>query len=281
MDRLVQSILDGRTDLEEDEIRHLTGLTQDLLREKPNVVNIPSENVVFIGDLHGELASALSVQRLIQKYDNHHFVFLGDYVDRGPEQIETFSLVMALALAHPGRVMMLRGNHESEEIVARYGFYNAVTSSYPLDIFNSYARVFVVLPIAAYHKNAIFACHGGIPEGVTSIEDIQSCNRRDPNFPDDIVFQLVWNDPQEGPFRFKANIRGDRARYYGQEAFDTFMKNIDAHLMFRAHEVFPEGYVTFFQDRLVSVFSASYGGQVQPKAIRLGHDNRLETLSLR
>ncbi len=280
MDRLVQSILGGKTNFEADEIWHLTGLTQDLLREKPNVVDIPSQNLIFIGDLHGELASALSVQRYIAKYDDHHFIFLGDYVDRGPAQIETFNLVMALALAHPERVTMLRGNHESEEIVSHYGFYDAVTGSYSLDVFKSYTRVFEVLPIAAYQNNAVFACHGGVAEGVTSVEDIQACNRRDPNFPDDVVFQMVWNDPQEGDFRFRPNIRGARARYYGRKAFDVFMTDINAHLMFRAHEVISDGYVTFFQGRLVSIFSASYGGQVQPKIVRLGYSCRIETLAV-
>ena len=280
MDRLVESILGGKRSFTEEEIKDLTGMAQDQLGEKPNVVEIPSQNLIFVGDLHGELASALSVQRYAAKYDGHHFIFLGDYVDRGPAQIETFNLVMALALAHPERVTMLRGNHESEETVARYGFYNAVTGSYSRDVFKSYTRVFEVLPIAAYQNNAVFACHGGVPEGVTSIDDIQACNRRDTNFPDDVIFQIVWNDPQEGDFRFGPNIRGARARYYGRKAFDDFMTDINAHLMFRAHEVIPDGYVTFFEGRLVSIFSASYGGQVQPKIVRLGHNSRIETLAV-
>lgn len=281
MDMLVQSILNGKPSYKNDEIENLTGLIEEHFQEKPNVIDIPSQNVIFIGDLHGELTSASCIQEYIEKYHNHYFVFLGDYVDRGPKQIETFNLVMALTLAYPRRVMMLRGNHESEEIVERYGFYNAVTRQYPFDVFKCYIRVFEALPIAAYHKDAVFACHGGVPEGVTSIADIQALNRRDPNFPDDVIFQMVWNDPQEGAFRFRPNIRGARARYYGQEAFDTFVEDIDVHLMVRAHEVVPEGCATFFQDRLVSVFSASYGGQVRPKAVRLGHDNKLETLSIR
>jgi serine/threonine-protein phosphatase PP1 catalytic subunit len=280
MNELVQSILSGKLNLTKDEISHLVAMTLDHYRESPNVAIIPNQNIIFIGDLHGELQRILSVQQYMQKYNNCYFIFLGDYADRGPEQIETFNLAMALTLAYPQRVLMLRGNHESDEIAARYGFYNAVARKYSTDVFKYYSRVFEVLPIAAYHKNMVFACHGGVPEDATSIEEIQALNRRNPNFPNDIIFQMVWNDPREGMFRFRPNTRSTRARYYGQEAFDTFMKNIDAQVMFRGHEVVPDGYYTFFQERLISVFSASYNGQVKPKIIRFGSNGIIEPLNL-
>ena len=280
MDTLVQSILNGKHSITQEEIWHLTGLILDHYRNSPNVVTIPSNNMIFIGDLHGELQSALSVQRYMEKYNNHYFIFLGDYADRGPEQIETFNLVMALTLAYPHKVLMLRGNHESDEIAARYGFYHAVVRGFSSDAFKYYSRVFEVLPIAAYRNKSVFACHGGVAEGVTSIEEIQARNRRNPNFPDDVIFQLVWNDPREGNFKFYPNSRSSRARHYGKIAFDTFMENIDAQVMFRAHEVIPEGYCTFFQNRLVSVFSASYQGRVQPKLVRLGTSGTIEPLDI-
>jgi len=280
MDALVQSILNGKQNFTKEEIWHLTGLTLDQYRTSPNVMTVPSQNMIFVGDLHGELQSALSVQRYMEKYNNHYFIFLGDYADRGPEQVETFNLVMALNLAYPERVLMLRGNHESDEIASRYGFYHAVLREFSLDVFKYYSSVFEVLPIAAYREGFAFACHGGVPEGVASIEEIQARNRRNPNFPDDVIFQLVWNDPREGNFRFYPNTRSSRARHYGQLAFDAFMGSIDAKIMFRAHEVIPEGYCTFFQNRLVSVFSASYMGRVRPKLVRLGANSTIEPLDI-
>ncbi len=280
MDNLVKTVLSGKTKLAGEEIWSLCGDLQDLYREMPNVVQIPSQNVIFVGDLHGELQSILSIQKFIEKYPKHYFVFLGDYADRGPEQIETFNLVMALALSSPQRILMLRGNHESDEVAARYGFYNAVTEAYSFDVYKHYSRVFEILPIAAYSQGKLFACHGGIPEGVTSVDEIQKCNRRNPNFPDDIIFQIVWNDPREMDFKFRPNFRSSRARYYGQSAFNEFMHNIDAYMMIRAHEVYPYGYQTFFGGRLVSVFSATYGSRVRPKIVRIGKDFQIDAIDL-
>jgi predicted phosphodiesterase len=277
---LVRSILDGTTEVSKDDIWNLSGMMQDHYRQSPNVLELPTDKVIFVGDLHGELHCAQAVQRYIKKYNKHHIVFLGDYADRGPEQIETFNLVMALTLANPKRVIMLRGNHESDKIAVKYGFYNEVTRTHSFDVFKHYSRVFEVLPIAVYKKESLFACHGGVPEGVSSIAEIQAKNRRNPDFPDDIIFQMVWNDPKEKDYAFRPNSRSTRARYFGKAALTKFLNAIDVRIMFRAHEVFPEGYRTFFDSKLVSVFSATYGPRVKPKVVRLCNDYTIEPLDL-
>ncbi len=277
---LVRSILEGKTKLTKDEIWNLSGMLQDHYRSSPNVLDMSTDKVIFVGDLHGELQCTRAVQRYIKKYNKHHFVFLGDYADRGPEQIETFNLVMALTLSNPKRVTMLRGNHESDDIAAKYGFYNIVTKTYSFDVFKHYSRVFEVLPIAVYKKATLFACHGGVPEEISSIAEIQGRNRRHPNFPDDVLFQMVWNDPKDNDYAFRPNSRSARARFFGKVSFTKFMENIDAKVMFRAHQVFPEGYRTFFDNKLVSVFSATSSSSVQPKIVRLCNDYTIEPLDL-
>ncbi|MGY5881459.1 MAG: metallophosphoesterase family protein [Candidatus Thorarchaeota archaeon] len=277
---IVRSILDGNNEVSKDDIWQLSGLMQDHYRQSPNVLDLPTDKVIFVGDLHGELQCTQAVQKFIKKYDKHHFVFLGDYADRGPEQIETFNLVMALTLANPKRVIMLRGNHESDRIATKYGFYNVVTKAHSFDVFKHYSRVFEVLPIAVYKKSVLFACHGGVPEGVSSIKEIQSRNRRHPDFPDEVIVQVVWNDPKEKDYKFRPSTRGEHLRFFGKTAFTEFMNNIDAKIMFRAHQVFPDGCKTFFDGRLVSVFSSTYGTRVRPKIVRLCSDHNIEPLDL-
>ncbi len=270
----------GNMDIGSTEIEQLAGMVRDAYQNKPNVIETPSRNIFFVGDLHGELDSILGVQKLFQKYTNHTFIFLGDYADRGPAQIETVNLVFAIALSEPQRVILLRGNHESDEIARHYGFYHEVTRKFSSDLYSKYMEVYRVLPMAVHSPSAIFACHGGIPERVTTIEDIQRRNRNDLNFPDDILFQMAWNDPKDADFRFAANSRGMRVRSFGSIAFEEFLANLNVKLIFRAHEVFPEGIRTFFNGRLFSIFSASYHGVVSPKVIRLGGELNTESVPL-
>jgi len=277
---LVQSILKGSTDVTSDDIDQLVGMIRDLYHNRPNVVEIPSRNVFFIGDLHGEFESIASVQNLFSRYKTHSFVFLGDYGDRGPAQVETVNLVFALVVDDPDRVLLLRGNHESDEVAQRYGFYTEVTRKFSFDVYSQYLEAFKVLPMAAVSDEGIFACHGGVPEGVTSIGDIQKCNRKNQDFPDEILLQLAWNDPKDADFRFAANSRGMRVRAFGRIAFDEFLENLGLRIMFRAHEVFAEGVKTFFDGRLTSIFSAAYGGMAAPKVVRVGGQLDTEIIPL-
>ncbi|MHA1909116.1 MAG: metallophosphoesterase [Candidatus Thorarchaeota archaeon] len=277
---LAQDIIEGRTQVSAEEIEQLTGSIRDLNYEKPNVVTTPSEKVFYVGDVHGDLGAAKTVVEIFRRYKDHSLVFMGDYADRGPYQVETVNFILALGLIAPNRVTILRGNHESEKVAIKYGFYLDVKRKHSDKVFRDYMRAFESLPIASLSENGVFSCHGGIPEGVTSIDDLQKPDRHHVNFENDVILQLVWNDPADNDFAFRNNVRGANIRTYGRKAFKQFSKNLNIHLMFRAHQVFPEGTQEFFEGKLVSVFSTEYNGRVKPKIVRLGKKLHYEPISL-
>jgi Calcineurin-like phosphoesterase len=74
-----------------------------------------------IGDIHGCLDK---LERLIAACEAHadgrptRWVFLGDYVDRGPDSRGVIELLMRRQQAQPGSIVCLRGNHEQMAIMA-------------------------------------------------------------------------------------------------------------------------------------------------------------------
>jgi len=69
--------------------------------------------IFAIGDIHGCFQA---LERLLQKlpieWEEDYLVFLGDYIDRGPDPRLTLEGVMELKEAFGDRVIPLMGNHE-------------------------------------------------------------------------------------------------------------------------------------------------------------------------
>lgn len=66
-----------------------------------------------IGDIHGDLTALQTLfERLPAMTADDTIVFLGDYIDRGPESAGVVAFVRRLEQDGPAKVIALRGNHE-------------------------------------------------------------------------------------------------------------------------------------------------------------------------
>ncbi|AIO02350.1 serine/threonine protein phosphatase, putative [Leishmania panamensis] len=61
-----------------------------------------------------------------------NYVFLGDYVDRGPNSLCVIALLFTAKLLSPNTVFMLRGNHECSNTNRLYGFLDECHRLYPI-----------------------------------------------------------------------------------------------------------------------------------------------------
>jgi serine/threonine protein phosphatase 1 len=77
-----------------------------------------------IGDIHGcylKLRSLLGHCAVHSGADTLRFIFIGDYVDRGPNSAEVVRFLMKLQAEAPDRIVCLCGNHEAMLIDAANG----------------------------------------------------------------------------------------------------------------------------------------------------------------
>src|ERR1700756_5531951 len=82
----------------------------------------PTSPLTFaVGDIHGCLDK---LNRVIAACEAHaggrpaRYVFVGDYIDRGPQSRGVIDLLMRKQAAQPGAIVCLRGNHEQMAIDA-------------------------------------------------------------------------------------------------------------------------------------------------------------------
>lgn len=77
---------------------------------------MPAELTIAIGDIHGCRDMLVRLLDRCFRYAGEHplrLVFLGDYIDRGPDSRGVVETLIGLQRRLPGRVVNLRGNHEA------------------------------------------------------------------------------------------------------------------------------------------------------------------------
>ena len=249
---------------------------RDILAEETALVSVPAPCVV-VGDIHGQLSD---LRRIIDKggpLGVTTYLFLGDYVDRGPASVHVMLLLAAAKVLYPDKIFLLRGNHESKNINSVYGFLAEIERKYPkhtngrpstpraVDLFapmNSnnllflrFNEMFRALPLAAIVDNSIFCVHGGLSRYITSVESILCVDRFREIDDGGAIADLCWSDPAKIR-SYQHNWRGSGCQF-GADVTLEFLRSNNLRFVCRAHQCVKEGYQWSHDNRLVTIFSAT------------------------
>lgn len=219
--------------------------------------------LVAIGDLHGDLVSLKVVLEAAEKEHAATFVFLGDYVDRGPNQVEVLTALMTMKVEHPDKVVLIRGNHEPPSDLIPYPF------DFPYTLARLYGdkaeyllrlamELFDEMPYAAIADGRAALLHGGIPVARTlsqeraSVYDILGTDRWPPDL--QLLEEVLWNDPSDDVEWWAPSHRG-AGKIWGAKVTEEFLKRTGFSLVVRGHEPADRGYKLNHGGRVITLFS--------------------------
>lgn len=272
IDKIIQELLHPphKNLVENSKILHENVLTQLSQKARAVLLNQPmllelESPIKICGDIHGQYTDLLKIFQLCGYPPYTNYLFLGDYVDRGKNSIETIALLFAFKIKYPENFFILRGNHESGSINRVYGFFDECKRRYSIKLYYTINDCFNCLPIAAVISDKIFCCHGGISPHLHNLNQIRHLIRPcyiPDNLGDNksILVDLLWSDPatpehKKDKGKWLPNDRGI-SYIFDEVLLEQFLKHFHLELLVRGHQVVEDGYEFFGNRKLVTVFSA-------------------------
>lgn len=219
------------------------GKAMSVLEQNPTIAyQVRTEgDVAVVGDLHGDyqvLTKIIeAVEPRLKDRSISAVVFLGDYMDRGNNSALTLYLLLRFYNEHPGRVVILRGNHETMSVNPQNWPDDPYFKDLNPEIFRKF---FNALPIMVFINEHTLAVHGGIPveslwdafaEGF--LRDEKPSDRMEYLEPgadlfSDAIHSILWSDvTEQSDMVGKPNVRapGDtRVSYYDVNSWTRFVK---------------------------------------------------------
>mmetsp|Transcript_6313 Transcript_6313/g.26141 ORF Transcript_6313/g.26141 Transcript_6313/m.26141 type:complete len:313 (-) Transcript_6313:220-1158(-) len=275
LDSQIEQLLRGEI-IPEDEVRVMCEKTKEVLSKEENVVPVRAP-ITVVGDIHGQFADLVELFQIGGRAPETNYLFLGDYVDRGYDSVETVCTVIAMKARWPDRVTLLRGNHESRQITQVYGFYDECQRKYGnANAWRWCTDVFDYLTLSAVIDGRVLCVHGGLSPDIRTLDQVRTIDRLC-EIPHEGPFcDMMWSDPEDLE-TWAVSPRG-AGWLFGRRVTQEFNEINGLELICRAHQLVQEGLKYMFPDKsLVTVWSApNYCYRCGNVASILAFDDKME-----
>jgi serine/threonine-protein phosphatase PP1 catalytic subunit len=246
--------------LAKDDVLYLCKEVSKIFSKQPIFLELIPPLTVC-GDIHGQFFDLIRTFEAAGDPQITNYLFLGDYVDRGPNSVNVICLLFAYKIKYPNNFFLLRGNQE-------YGFYEECKKMYDVHTWKAINDVFLWMPVAALIENRIFCVHAGISPSFHSFSDIKAL-KRPLDIPDTgLLCDLTWSDPDSNVVEWGPNDRGT-SYTFGLTPLKKLMSDLQIELVVRAHQLADNGYLLPFNPdkSMLTIFGApNYTGTMGNKA---------------
>ncbi|VDK83990.1 unnamed protein product [Litomosoides sigmodontis] len=215
------------------------------------------------GDIHGQFVDLLRIFQQCGRPPYERYLFMGDYVDRGPNSLEVICLLLVLKIRFPAKIFLLRGNHECSLINYAYGFRDELEERFQDGnlLWIKFQDLFNWLPFAAYVGKRILCMHGGLSPKMTNLDILRHLKRPVDPIDESIEVDLLWSDPdarmsnEPNDPNFVPSVRGI-SHHFNQRAVLAICQQCKLDFIVRAHQVVQDGYEFFAGRHMITIFSA-------------------------
>ncbi|KAH7287742.1 hypothetical protein KP509_32G071600 [Ceratopteris richardii] len=260
--------------LSESEIRQLCSTSKNIFMQQPNLMELEAP-IKICGDVHGQYLDLIRLFEYGGFPPQANYLFLGDYVDRGKQSLETICLLLEYKIKYPENFFLLRGNHECASINRICGFYDECKRRFNIMLCKAFTECFNALPVAALIDEKILCMHCGLSSDLNNLDQIKEIHRPT-DVPDQgLLCDLLWFDPDKEVFGWGENDSGVSFTF-GTDTVEEFLEKHDLDLICSAHQVVEEGYEFFVERRLVTIFFApNYCGEFDNSGAMMSVDESL------
>ena len=247
--------------LSEDDVEQLFEKAKEIFLEESNVqyVNAP---VIICGDIRGQMYNLLEIFKKCGEISNNRFIFLGNYINNGPNEVEVLELLLALKIKFPGQITLLRGSQECRYNGYYHGFLDKIKIKYGnVNAYHYFIDLFDYLPLAALVEGKIFCVHGGLSPFISVVDQIRFINRK-MEIPDvfcadgimdtckspDAFSDLMYGGPEDSIETWEGNLRCP-GFLFGWKVANKFNHINGLELICCASWLIEEGFKYYFKEK--------------------------------
>ena len=224
----------------ESDIELLCAQAMLIMSHEQNARHVPLP-VSVVGRIHGHYDDLLEIFDVVGHVPDINYIFLGNYVNKGPYGVETILLLLCLKVRHPDSVTLLRGTHDTRKHTKVYGFRDECCHKFGSEsVWRLCTDVFDQLCLCAVVDNSVLCVHGGLSPSLDTISHIQALQRA--TEPPDVgpLCDLRWSEPDDDVNGWGISHRG-RGYVFGIDVADQFLYSNQLELIVTGHRLFSSG----------------------------------------